>query len=155
MPQNIAASSRERPRRGTGLTCVRGALTFIRPYFSPLGTPSPMPAPPEVSPLRGSQTLRERVKEGSKLGGATPELASLTDGTGGLIAHVGSDPAHQDSTVSGQAGRSYNTAEPADNAARCRACRAWRRLSPIQAVAAAARGIILRLGIATGLAASA
>jgi hypothetical protein len=29
-----------------------------------------------------------------KLGGA--ELASLTNGTGGLIAHVGSDPAHQE-----------------------------------------------------------
>jgi hypothetical protein len=75
----------------------------------------------------------------------------------------GATPRTKSSTVSGQAGRSYNAAEPADNATRCRACRARtaRRdraggdLSPIQAVAAAAGWIILRLGVATGLAVAA
>jgi hypothetical protein len=46
--------------------------------------------------LKGGKALRERVKERRKLGGATPELTSLTNGTGGLITHVGSDPAHQE-----------------------------------------------------------
>src|ERR1700722_9432878 len=75
----------------------------------------------------------------------------------------GGTPAPKSSTVSGQAGRSYNADEPADNATHCRACRARtaRRdragagLSPIQAVAAAARWIILRLGAATALAVAA
>ena len=40
-PQYMAASSRESPRRGTGLICARGALTCIRAYFSALRTPSP------------------------------------------------------------------------------------------------------------------
>jgi hypothetical protein len=72
MPQYMAASSRESPRRGTGRTCASGALTVVRPRFyyaggclDAVGSPSTHALPPSAGPRpswrrRGTQARLPR-----------------------------------------------------------------------------------------------
>jgi hypothetical protein len=86
-PREVGTSPREGRRRG---------LAAYSPGSRDDGRHAPRVWRAASPSSQGKQSPSREVKERRKLGEATPELASLTNGTGGLITHVGSDPAHQE-----------------------------------------------------------